>query len=191
MALLPPLPLPRPPARRVVPAGTREHSLALFSELWEAGCHRGSQELEVSPEVGDGQRMSAPSPLSTRPCQATGASTAQGVSGSPTGCRAGRGGGGGRSEGARRRAKRGSFVGELPLCSGERRVRGSLQVDLQTPLHSRHHGGMGPAGFLDCFYRWAGCALCNLGGRGGGICSIQWPRSPSRLLHQPQFDFQF
>lgn len=90
VALLPPaLPPPCPPARRVVPAGTREHSLALFSELWEADCHRGSQELEVSPEVGDGQRMSAPSPLSTKPCQATGAPTAQGVSGSPTG--AGRG----------------------------------------------------------------------------------------------------
>lgn len=66
-----------PPARLVVPAGTREHSLALFSELWEAGCHRGSQELEVSPGVGEGQRMSAPSLLSARPCQATGAPHSQ------------------------------------------------------------------------------------------------------------------
>lgn len=55
------------PARRVVPAGTREHSLALSSELWEAGCHRGSQELEVSPDVEAGSgclclRPSAPGP---------------------------------------------------------------------------------------------------------------------------------
>lgn len=81
--------LSRPPAvwsRR----GTREHSLALFSKPWEAGCHRASPELEGSPEVGEGgRRPSAPSPLSARPCQATGAPAAQGVSGGPAGPGAG------------------------------------------------------------------------------------------------------
>lgn len=74
-----------PPARPVVSVGTREHSLALFSELWEADCHRGSQELEVSPGVGEGRQMSEPSSLSARSCQATGAPETQGLNGVPLG----------------------------------------------------------------------------------------------------------
>lgn len=98
-------PLPAcPPACRVVPAGAREHSLALFSELWEAGCHGRSQELEGSPEVGEGQRLSASSlTLSARPCLATGAPAAQGVSG-----------GLGRQGGECRRARRGFWWAEPP-----------------------------------------------------------------------------
>lgn len=66
--------LPRPPA--LLPAavwsrrGTREHSLALFSELWEAGCHRGSQKLEVRPGVGEGGGcLRLPSPSAPGPAK--------------------------------------------------------------------------------------------------------------------------
>lgn len=50
-ALLPYPPVSPPPCG---PGGTSEHSLALFSEPWEAGCRRRSQELGVSPEAREG-----------------------------------------------------------------------------------------------------------------------------------------
>lgn len=84
-----------PPARPVVPAGTREHSLALFSELWEAGCHHGSQELEVCPGVGEGRQMSEPSSPGARFCQATGVPQHKVQVGVPLGGGLGLGGGGG------------------------------------------------------------------------------------------------
>lgn len=150
-----------PPAQLVVPAGTREHSLALFSELWEAGCHRGSQELEVSPGVGEGQRMSAPSLLSTRPCQATGAPThstrcewgsfrVEGWAGREACC-----------EVEYRVTRKGSLRGKAaPLCSGERGcVRGGTR-----PLRGHRRQGQGSLWVSQRPCHHAGLALHNLRG---------------------------
>lgn len=145
-------PLPAcPPACRVVPAGAREHSLALFSELWEAGCHGRSQELEGSPEVGEGQRMSAPSlTLSARPCLATGAPAAQGVSG----------GLGAPGRGVQESEEGVLVGGAAPLCSGALGVSQATQVG----LHGHHHQG--------CGSRWISklllplCRLCTAQSQG-------------------------
>lgn len=166
-----------PPSRFAVPAGTREHSLALFSELWEAGCHHGSQELEVSPGMGEGRWVSVPFPLSTRSCQATGAPTAQGVSGGPAGRRAGAGQGG-HSERECRIAKEGKEV-----VSGTEVVWAPPTWPLSLRLRV-------PQGFPTASAcTRAGCVLHSLGGLQVELCN--GPGPPSHLLHQSHFDFSF
>lgn len=167
-----------PPAQLVVPAGTREHSLALFSELWEAGCHRGSQELEVSPGVGEGQRMSAPSLLSTRPCQATGAPThstrcewrsfrVEGWAGREACC-----------EVEYRVTRRGSLRGKAaPLCSGER----LCPRRYTPPTWSPSPGPRVPLGFPTPLPSCRPCTAQSQGAIQAELCS--GPGPPSHLFH--------
>ena len=159
------VPLPHPPA--LLPAavwsrqGTREHSLALFSELWEAGCHRGSQELEVRPGVGEGGGcLRLPSPSAPGPAKPQVPPRLRGRTG------AGRG-------------------GEAGLLAGE--VSRATQVG-QHGDHHQNHGSRGASELLPRVLRLS--TAQSQGVLWADLLSALW-LGPPTLLHQPGLDLRF